>query len=268
MAPDVVCTGRSFDDPDPFWGSKASLAGNINNKASQPSRLCLVDVIHVLANRWAFLRHHNAGGQLQQRSKTFPHYRADGKAQAGRPAQRCKGRFLSFLFEQAVISWLHLIFIRFSNSLRAVFPFSWQGARGYVIPCDKYILTKAGTVLFTQFCRHPLHKCQDELWHGRAPAHPRHPGIFYTCMGGEKSAGMGGTWCRAGWLNFYWRSLQWGGEGSQDIGFRGDSRALLGSKVQCTALCQVIQKAIEQIKPCNESAWKDKEGGRDSWSRF
>lgn len=146
---------------DLFLGSKAPRWQVIS--AIKLLRLHLVDVTRVLANRWVFLRHHNAGGHLQHRNKTFPHYCADGKAQAGWPVQRCKGRFLSFWFEQAVISWLHLIFIRFSNSLRAVFPFSWQAARGYVIPCDKYILTKAETVLF---CHHPLHKDQGELWHG------------------------------------------------------------------------------------------------------
>lgn len=266
MAPDVACTGRSFDVPWPIFGKQGlTLAGNISNKAAQSLRLHLVDVTHVLANTWVSLRHHNADGHLQQRNKTFPHYCAAGKAQAGWPVQRCKGRFLSFLSEQAFISWLHLIFIRFSDSLRAVFPFPWQGAWGYVILCDMYLLTKAGTVLFSPFCCHPLHTRQDELWQG-APAHHRHPRTFYPSVEEGNSMGMWGTWGRAGWLNFHWRSCQWGGEGSQDIGSRGDSRTLLGCKVHCSVSsdseCYWANKTMQWICLKRQSRWED------SWSRF
>lgn len=186
MAPDVVCTGRSFDVGGSIFGKQSlTLTGNNNNKASQPLRLHLVDV---LADRWVSLTYHSADGHLQQRNKTSPHYCADGKAQAGWPVHRHKGRFLSFLF---LISWLHLIFIRFSNSLRGLyFLFPWQGARGCVIPCDRYTLTQAGRGLFSPFCCHPS-----------------------LLPGGRKIHGdvrnVGQSW----WLHLYWRSFQWGGEG-------------------------------------------------------
>lgn len=78
------------------------------------------------------------GGTCSRGTKFFLHYCVYGKAQTVWPVQRCKGRFLSSLFEQAVISWLPLLFITFWNLLWAVFP-SWQEAPGYVIPCDTYI---------------------------------------------------------------------------------------------------------------------------------
>lgn len=105
MAPDVVCSERSFDVPRSVLGSKASHWQVI----STIKLLSLLGyILWLLLMSWLideFLRHQNAGGHLQQRSKTFPHYCADGKAQvAGWPVQRCKGRFLPFLFEQVGIS--------------------------------------------------------------------------------------------------------------------------------------------------------------------
>lgn len=98
-------------------GSKAShWHSSINNKASQSLRLHLVDVTHVLANRWVFLRQHYAGGHLQQRSKTFPLYCADEKAQAGWPVPRCKRRFLSLVWT----GWYFLVAFNFYKVFRLI----------------------------------------------------------------------------------------------------------------------------------------------------
>lgn len=209
------------------------LAGNSSSEALQPLRLCLAeDVTHALANRWVFLRHHSAGGHLQQRNKIFPHYCAYGKAQTVWPRQSHKGRFLWFLFEQAVISWLHLIFIRFWNSSWAVFPSSWQEAPGYVIPCDRYLAPWDHDRMFWSRFTHSYAEAAG--WAGTWGI-AFHPGHLQGSHGGEKkpkTMRRGGTQHGAGW--FYCSSLQWGGEGSQDVGFRGDSRTSWGSKVHCT----------------------------------
>lgn len=216
MAPDVVCAGRSFDVPLSVLGKQGiTLAGNISSEAFQPLRLHLVeDVTRVLANRWAFLRHRNAGGHLQQRSKIFPHYCAYGKAHTVWPVQRCKGRFLSFLFGQTVISWLHLIFMRFWNSLWAVFPSSWQDAPGSVIPCDTYIAHQDCDSVFWSPALLTVMPCSLAEASGWARAwgtarNPGHLGVFRACVGRGKERSWG--WeahgaGRAGWFNFSWRS--------------------------------------------------------------
>lgn len=125
------------------------------------------------------------------------------------------------------------------------------------------LLTKTMAICFdrllcSQLCCALLQKQQGRPGHGHCfqlRAHGHLQGLQGWVKG--KTAGMGGT-LQSWAFNFYYGLWPWGGEGRQDTGFRVDSRNLLGFKV----LCLVIQEVIKQIKPCNESAWKNTGGGR------
>lgn len=123
MAPDVVCTERSFDVLHLFWEARPH-TGTVVSTIKLLSLLGYI--LWMLLMSWlideCFSDSIMLGGTCSRAAKLFLFIVQMKRHRQGGLCRGVKGDF-SFLFEQADISLLHLIFIRCSDSLQAVFPF-------------------------------------------------------------------------------------------------------------------------------------------------